>query len=74
VFDDVIEVTWKSTKEPFSKPGDSGSLVFTKNGIVAVGLHFAGGVKRTNNGKTLGVSYSCDLEAVLKAHQASLID
>lgn len=74
VFDDVIEITWISNRKPFSKPGDSGSLVFTKTGLIAFGLHFAGGDKRTRRGRQIGVSYSCNIAAVLKAHQASLLD
>jgi len=74
LFDNIIEISWESEKKPFSLPGDSGSLVFTKNGLVAVGLHFAGGQKRSNGKKLTGVSYSCNIMTVLNAHAASLLD
>jgi hypothetical protein len=73
VFDNVIQVNWESNAKAFSSPGDSGSLVFTKRGLVAVGLHFAGGVRRVE-GKEVGVSYSCDIATVLNTHSASLLD
>jgi hypothetical protein len=73
VFNDVLEITWKSKKTPFSQPGDSGSLVFTKKGFVAVGLHFASGSKR-KSGREIGVSYSCNILAVFKTHNISLLD
>jgi hypothetical protein len=73
LFDNVIEINWESQRKPFSLTGDSGSLVFTKNGLVAVGLHFAGGLKK-RDGREVGVSYSCNIMTVLKAHSASLLD
>ncbi|MGZ5436266.1 MAG: hypothetical protein ACXWID_04545 [Pyrinomonadaceae bacterium] len=71
-FDHVIQVNWQSNTEPFSEPGDSGSLVFTKNEGIAVGLHFAGGMRRVD-GKELGVSYSCNISRVLGKLKASLV-
>jgi hypothetical protein len=73
LFDNVIEINWESQRKPFSLPGDSGSLVFTRSGRIAVGLHFAGG-RRKRDGKLVGVSYSCNIMTVLKAHNASLLD
>lgn len=72
VFDNVIQVNWQSNSKPFSEPGDSGSLVFTRDGRTAVGLHFAGGQRRVE-GKELGVSYSCNLSNVLEKLKASLL-
>ena len=52
------------TGEPFSAPGDSGSLVVTEDGTAAVGLIFAGGDN---------VSYIIPIEAVLGEWQAVLV-
>ncbi|MGH9875149.1 MAG: hypothetical protein ACRD9S_22060 [Pyrinomonadaceae bacterium] len=73
VFDNVIEINWKSNKTPFSRPGDSGSLVFTKNGLWAVGLHFAGGVKKLQQ-RTIGVSYSGNMTTILDTMELSWLD
>lgn len=73
VFDNVIEVNWESNRKPFSRPGDSGSMVFTKEGHWAVGLHFAGGEKKAA-GKRIGVSYSCNLLPILQELEVSLLD
>lgn len=71
LFDDVIEINWLSNRQPFSKPGDSGSIVFTEDNskLFVVGFHFAGGIKKINN-KEVGVSYSCNIDTVLKDHKA----
>lgn len=73
IFDNLLEITWPSTKQPFSLPGDSGSLVFTKKGRLGIGLHFAGGTKVVGKEK-IGVSFSCDLPSVLKALGVTLMD
>lgn len=73
VFDDVIEISWLAKDQPFSRPGDSGSIVFTKKGRNAVGLHFAGGVKQAEDGTELGVSYSCNLATALAVHGVALV-
>lgn len=73
VFNNVIEVDWESNKKAFSLPGDSGSMVFTKNGLWAVGLHFAGGEKKVN-GRGIGVSYSCNMSTILQTLEVSLLD
>jgi hypothetical protein len=73
VFDNVIEINWESNQKPFSRPGDSGSVVFTKDGQWAIGLHFAGGEKMVK-GKKVGVSYSCDMATVLETLDISLLD
>lgn len=73
VFDNVIEVNWESNRKAFSKPGDSGSIVYTKDGLWAVGLHFAGGEKKVD-GKRVGVSYSCNIMTILQTLEVSLLD
>jgi hypothetical protein len=73
VFDDLIQVNWLSGRKPFSKPGDSGSLVFTRDGLRAVGLHFAGGIRMVRRSR-VGVSYSCNLATVLESFNVSLLD
>jgi hypothetical protein len=71
-FDNLIEVTWEDLRRPFTQPGDSGSLVFDPKTMKAVGLHFAGGeIKR--DGKRIGVSYACDIGAVLDSMDCGLI-
>jgi len=52
------------TGDPFSSPGDSGSLVVTEDGAAAVGLIFAGGDN---------VSYIIPIEAVLNEWGATLV-
>lgn len=73
VFDDIIQINWESNSKSFSEPGDSGSLVFTKEDRTAIGLHFAGGERRVE-GRELKVSYSCNIFNVLKNLDASLTD
>jgi hypothetical protein len=72
IFDDVIEINWLSNKQPFSKPGDSGSLVFTEEERAAIGLHFAGGTKKVGN-RNIGISYSCAIENILDGLDADLL-
>jgi len=70
-FDNCIEVRWRAVNQPFTKPGDSGALVFTVNKRKALGLHFAGGdVQR--EGRDLKVSYACQLSAILSEYQFNL--
>ena len=71
-FDNAIEVTWKDLRHPFAQPGDSGSLIFDPDTMKAVGLHFAGGVIK-RQGKKVGVSYACDLDAVLGSLKSKII-
>jgi hypothetical protein len=73
-FDDLIEVSWISKEDPFARPGDSGSLVFSVDKdpsaaanvyhLQGVGIHFAGGVIE-RDGKEIGVSYACSLVRTL---------
>lgn len=67
IFDNLIEVRWESARKPFSRPGDSGSLVFTETDQAVVGLHFAADVEAR-------VSYACGIEAVLSDCQGTLLD
>jgi hypothetical protein len=71
-FDNVIEIIWTDLKHPFTRPGDSGSLVFNPATMKAVGLHFAGGQIR-RDGKIVGVSYACDIASVLDGLNCRLI-
>ncbi|NQT80776.1 MAG: hypothetical protein HQ555_10360 [Candidatus Aminicenantes bacterium] len=72
IFDNVIEINWLSSRQPFSKPGDSGSLVFTEDRLIAIGLHFAGGMK-ISKGRKVGVSYSCSIRTILEDYKATLL-
>ncbi len=71
LFDGIIEVEWGT--KPFSLPGDSGSLVYTKDGRKAIGLVFAGGMVVSQN-KKYGVSYVCPLQPILDDFDAVLAD
>ena len=72
-FNKLIEISWESNNKPFTKPGDSGSMVFTKDGFFAIGLHFAGGFKKFRQ-STIGISYSCNMASVLRTLRLSLLD
>jgi hypothetical protein len=60
-FDGVTEV--QGTLGPFSRGGDSGSLVRRTTSGEAVGLLFGGRVRGADNGP--GVSYLCGLDTAL---------
>jgi len=66
-FEDLLEVT-APADQPYSSPGDSGSLVFEEDTLTPVGLHFAGGTVEGMN-----VGYACSLERVLKALRVTLL-
>lgn len=68
-FSDVIEIRSTQANQPFSLPGDSGALVYTDNGLEAVGLVFAGG-EREDGYK---VSFVCNLDPILKWAEADLL-
>ena len=72
IFNNLIEISWESAKKPFSRPGDSGSMVFTKAGFFAVGLHFAGGQKKVGR-RSVGLSYSSNMATVLRTLRISLL-
>jgi hypothetical protein len=63
-FDNLVEIRWDST--PFSVPGDSGSLAFTRDTHEAIGLVFAAGRRQD---ETL-VSYCCDIRTILATFSA----
>lgn len=64
-FENLLEIT-TPIKKPWSGPGDSGSLVFDRASLGAVGLHFAAGEIRLE-GRRLHVGYACHLQNVKKA-------
>jgi hypothetical protein len=72
MFDDTIEIEWFSNSKPFTKPGDSGSVVFVEDDLRVIGLHFAGG-QIQRGARTYGVSYSCNIRTVLDAFGVSLM-
>lgn len=72
LFDNVIEVQWESAEKPFSQPGDSGSLVFTAESLLAVGLLFAGGSRLVEE-RWSGVTYCCNLQTILNDYEATLL-
>jgi hypothetical protein len=73
-FSKVIEIEWKSEKKPFTRPGDSGSLIYSRDNRQAVGLHFAGGITEDIDKKTKReVSYACDLTPILERWGLTLI-
>jgi hypothetical protein len=64
-FDNLLEVEWKLEDDPFSKEGDSGSVVFDRGSQRPLGLLFAGGLLK-RDGNRVGVSYACNLTYILK--------
>lgn len=70
-FDNCIEVRWKAENKPFTKPGDSGAVVFTIARQQAAGLHFAHG-DAERDGKKFKVSYACALEAIMSRRMFNL--
>jgi hypothetical protein len=61
----MAEVEWPSPKKPFSKGGDSGSVVYRPDTMEAIGLVVGGGV-RTIDGVDKGVTIVCPLTPVMK--------
>jgi hypothetical protein len=70
IFNNVIELRGQKEDEPFSRPGDSGSLVYTADEHYAVGLVFAGGYRERDN---VYVTYVCMLNPILEWAQAELL-
>ncbi|GIG21916.1 hypothetical protein Cch01nite_26400 [Cellulomonas chitinilytica] len=68
-FDDQIEVEGFDA-EPFSRGGDSGSLVYREDGV-AIGLLFAGSETGGDNGT--GLTYLNPIDAVLDAFGATFV-
>lgn len=69
-FDGQIEIEG-ADEGPFSKSGDSGSLIVDGRRR-AVGLLFAGGTTGGGNGK--GLTYACPIQTVLDALDARLLE
>ena len=69
-FDRQIEIQ-AAENEPFSCPGDSGSLVFTQSGHHPVGLLFA--CSAAGGAGNLGLTYANSIDAVLKALHVSIV-
>lgn len=69
VFDDQLEVS--GTAGPFSAGGDSGSLIWTREGRRAVGLLFAGSAYGGPDGT--GLTYANPIGAVLETFGARLV-
>ncbi|MCU1431158.1 MAG: hypothetical protein JWP95_263 [Actinotalea sp.] len=70
-FDDQIEVE-STGSGPFSRGGDSGSLVYRTSDGAAIGLLFAGSESGGQNGS--GLTYLNPIDAVLTALSAQLAD
>ncbi len=68
-FDDQIEIEGLG-RQPFSRGGDSGSLVYREDGV-ALGLLFAGSETGGDNGR--GLTYVNPIDAVLEALDATLL-
>jgi hypothetical protein len=69
-FDDQIEIEGAAAG-PFTKPGDSGSLVFTSGTLLAFGLVMAGTATGGSNGA--GLTYANSMVNVLNALNAQLL-
>jgi hypothetical protein len=63
-FGGILEVSW--TDGAFSRPGDSGSVVYVASPLAGIGLHFA------SDGESK--SYACLLEKVLDYFKATPVD
>ncbi|MEH2190055.1 MAG: hypothetical protein V7K64_28395 [Nostoc sp.] len=73
-FCDVIEIPWESNNIPFSQGGDSGSLIFLPGSLRAIGLHFASGERKDlDTGRSIMVSYACNLSYVLRHLELTLV-
>ncbi len=59
----MIEVAWTAFESPFSREGDSGSLVFLKDSLQPIGLVIAGGTVAKDD-KSYGCSYVCPLAPI----------
>jgi hypothetical protein len=70
LFNNVIELRGQQEDKPFSRPGDSGSLVYTADEHFAVGLVFAGGYRERDN---VHVTYVCMLAPILEWAKAELL-
>jgi hypothetical protein len=60
----MIEVHWDNINDPFSKLGDSGSVVYLEDGLKPVGIVVAGGIATIDKVK-VGVSYVCPLGPIM---------
>lgn len=69
-FDDQLEIESSSSK-PFSQGGDSGSLIFTTEERLALGLLFAGSDQGGRNGT--GLTYANPFPTVLSKLKAELL-
>jgi hypothetical protein len=69
-FDDQLEIE-SSTSSPFSQGGDSGSLIFTAEERLALGLLFAGSDQGGKNGT--GLTYANPFPTVLSKLRAELL-
>lgn len=62
----LIEVHWNGINEPFSKLGDSGSVVYLQDGLKPIGIVVAGGIATIEKAK-VGVSYVCPIGPIMQA-------
>lgn len=71
--EDLIEIAWERREDPFSQPGDSGGLVFLRDGLAPVGLVVGGGEIELEDGTVAGRSYACRLDPLLAAWGLALL-
>jgi hypothetical protein len=69
-FDGLVEIEGEGA-EPFSRGGDSGSVIYTLDGGEGLALLFAGGETGGANGQ--GLTFGCPLSAALAAVGAVLL-
>ncbi len=69
VFNNLLEIRGLEQGVPFSIPGDSGSLVYTRDTREAVGLVFAGGQREDD----YHVTYCCNLREILSEFDCQLL-
>lgn len=68
----LSEIEWEAIDEPFSKGGDSGSLVYFADSLEPLGILVAGG-KVEFEDKVIGASYACPLAPILKNWKLTLL-
>ncbi len=64
-FERSMEIAWEEESRPFTRPGDSGAIVFTLDPLRAIGIHFAS--------PRVGYSYACPLKGALDLFRADIL-
>ncbi len=68
----LIEIAWAELDDPFSKEGDSGSLIYLEKSLEPIGLLVGGGFV-TKGDTRYGRSYACPLAPILDQWRLALL-